>query len=110
MRLPVYLLFGALAAAAVACSEVEPKRSLVGRPISGDDWPLTISVGEVQCDRDAVIFIGEDSATYAVNGTALGRADKEGWRDIEEIWADDPENPGLKIYLGPVIDAGLELC
>jgi hypothetical protein len=42
---------------------------------------------------------------YAVNGLAKG----QGFKDIEPIWADDPET-GLKKNIGPIIDRGLALC
>jgi hypothetical protein len=45
-----------------------------------------------------------------VNGTAGGMAEANGWRDIKAIWADDPNNEGLKISIGPLIDDGLALC
>ncbi len=48
-----------------------------------------------------------DGTTYAVNGTAKTHTDYPG---IEAIWADDPDVEGLKIDIGPVLDAGLLLC
>lgn len=42
---------------------------------------------------------------YAVNGLAKG----QGFKDIEPIWADDPET-GSKKNIGPIIDRGLALC
>jgi hypothetical protein len=41
----------------------------------------------------------------AVNGLAK----RQGFKDIEPIWADDPET-GLKKNIGPIIDRGLALC
>ena len=34
---------------------------------------------------------------------------RQGFKDIEPIWADDPET-GLKKNIGPIIDRGLALC
>jgi hypothetical protein len=45
-----------------------------------------------------------------VNGTALGRREAHGWRDVDEVWADGPDVDGLTMNMGPVIERGLALC
>lgn len=72
-------------------------------------WPLTVESGTLACDGQAVTF-SVDGGTYAVNGTARGRANSEGWLPIEDIWAPDPVIDGLKVNIGELVDKGLELC
>ena len=65
----------------------------------------------IHCRRGVIQGRGWGSVTfkaggdvYAVNGLAKG----QGFKDIEPIWADDPET-GLK-KICPIIDRGLALC
>lgn len=89
----------------------------VSRADFGDRWPFTVEDGLLTCQKysggalQAVVF-GLDDVAYAVNGTAKSLTDTIGnWEeDISPIWADDPEIPGAKKNLGPVIDVGLILC
>ncbi|MDQ3802462.1 MAG: YebY family protein [Acidobacteriota bacterium] len=54
----------------------------------------------------AVIFTA-DGRTYAVNGIARGT---KKYREVEEIWLDNPSIPGAKRDIGPIIERGLKLC
>ena len=76
----------------------------------GEDWPFLIDSGTLNCAPGDAVTFEADGQTYAVNGTAMGRAEAEGWRDMDPIWADDPAATGLKISIGPVIQRGLALC
>src|SRR4051812_25008227 len=73
----------------------------------GVSWPLTVDSGELACEGLAVTFKAPDGTKYAVNGTARSRTSLP---KIDRIWADAPDNTGAKINIGPLIDAGLELC
>jgi hypothetical protein len=81
----------------------------------GDDWPLTVPYGVVHCESisaggmalNVVTFQAPDGTIYASNGTAK---DHTNYPSVEAIWADDPNVDGLKINIGPIIDAGLALC
>ncbi len=80
----------------------------------GDKWPLLVSKGKLNCEgagsnHGAVTFKAAGE-TYAVNGIALSRAKKRGWKKIDEIWKDNPDVPGLKMDLTPIIEKGLSLC
>jgi hypothetical protein len=44
---------------------------------------------------------------YAVNGIARQSGE---CAEIDPIWVDDPDIPGAKMDIGPIIDRGLELC
>lgn len=76
------------------------------------EWPLTVSEGVVRCEGSdgsgSVIFRAPDGTDYAVNGTA--KTVKQDLPEIEDIWKKDPDVPGTRINIGPVIDRGLELC
>lgn len=76
----------------------------------GDDWPLTVSSGYVDCEEGMYVVFRANGITYAVNGTALSFKDRRGYVDIHRIWKDHPTDPDMKVYLGPVLSAGLELC
>ncbi|MGW6932820.1 DUF2511 domain-containing protein [Lentzea sp. NPDC054927] len=72
----------------------------------GEKWPLTVDAGVVRCQNGAVTFTSNGS-NYDVNGTAMT---KNRGKKIDEIWADDPKNAGLKINISPIIELGLKLC
>lgn len=80
----------------------------------GDAWPLTVDSGVLSCPVGTAVVFGDEDTAYAINGTARGLAADRGWRDIFEsdIWAEDPNNPGLDLKkdIGPLIDMGLDLC
>lgn len=74
------------------------------------EWPLTVSEGVVRCEGSggigAVIFRTPGGDDYGVNGTALSR----GAAKLEPIWKKDPDIPGARINISPVLDRGLKLC
>jgi hypothetical protein len=76
----------------------------------GDRWPLTVNSGLLRCEGSngfgAVVFRAPDGMDYGVNGVALGKH----FADIKPIWRKDPDSPGLRIDIGPLIDIGLTLC
>lgn len=72
----------------------------------GEDYPFTVSEGELTCRNKTVLFTA-DGETYAVNSTA--RSSRR-YKPIDEIWAEDPNDEGAKIDLDKVIEMGLELC
>jgi hypothetical protein len=81
----------------------------VSRETMRDEWPLTLGSGVLGCERGAVTF-SANGVTYAINGTAMAQGRKLGWRDIREVWKDNPAIPGTKINIGPMIEKGLLLC
>lgn len=69
----------------------------------GERWPLTVQEGYVDCvPVDAAIF-RSGGKTYALNGMASGK-----YADIDPIWNDNPDLDGLKMSIGPLLDAALE--
>ncbi len=79
----------------------------------GQKWPLTVAGGTLNCipiGNLGIVTFTSNGKTYAVNGTAMSRARQNGWREIDEIWKDNPSIPGTKINISPVLDKGLSLC
>ncbi len=80
----------------------------------GEEWPFIVSKGVLECMPPGIITFKARNQTYAVNGLASSR----GYKDIDEIWKDDPRQLGMensanvinKIDLGAIISKGLELC
>lgn len=84
----------------------DSERWKVSRADFGDKWPLTVESGELQCIKSFGVVFHTGGTTYAVNGSAIDL----GYKRIDPIWAPDPEFPGAKKSMAPLIDAGRELC
>ena len=107
----IYLLLILIPCLVISCSgsdSRQEKGKLIKKEDFGDAWPFKVDEGRLECINSAVIFHTEGK-TYAVNGMASGQGK---YRDIEEIWLYDPSFPdsGIRINIGSIIDAGLELC
>jgi len=93
----------------------------------GDTWPLTANEGILSCYLSGAVVISiRGRGTFTLNSLALNMMDSMpslGWRDLPRtLWADEPplcvENPAggsqicarRKKSMGPLIDAGLDLC
>jgi len=79
----------------------------------GEKWPLTVTEGTLSCKPIGslgIVTFTANGKTYAVNGTAMGQAKKNGWKEIDEIWKPNPSIPGTRINMGPILDKGLSLC
>lgn len=87
---------------------------LVTREDLGDEWPLKVDFGALDCRNITIDGQELQSVTlrvphmqYAVNGTAKTHSP---FPDIDEIWADNPDVAGLKINMGPFTERGLARC
>lgn len=76
-------------------------------------WPFTVPEGTLLCapygvggNQQSVTFVA-NRTMYAVNGTAKSTGQFE---EIEAIWKDNPEIPGTKVNIGPMLEKGLSLC
>ena len=99
----------AIVALVAACGGGDQSFRAVTRADFGDDWPLTVESGTLRCEGGgagigAVVFVAPDGTEYGVNGLASD------YTDIDAIWADDPSGLVPKLSIGPLIEAGLELC
>lgn len=93
------------------------KRQVVSRAEFGAAWPLTVDGGTLRCkfpdpDRPQLhallIEVGAD--TYALNGVASTHAARNGWRDVKEVWRDNPHLPGTKVPVSPLLERAEVLC
>jgi hypothetical protein len=79
----------------------------IGRADLGKSWPFTVDAGVLKCEGAGEVTFTAGGTTYAVNGTATGA---DNGVDIKPIWKKDPDFPGLRINIGPIITRGLKLC
>lgn len=85
-------------------------RKPINRRDYGPDWPLTVD-SAVLCKKYNAIWIEANNKKYALNGRAHAVLPRFGhsFSDLREIWADDPNLPGLKISVHQLIQDGLAL-
>lgn len=93
------------------------KRQVVSRAEFGNQWPLTVDGGTLRCkfpdsERPQVhaLLIEVGYETYALNGVAKTHAARNGWRDVREIWRDNPHIPGTKVPVSPLVSRAEVLC
>lgn len=90
-------------------ASADPSSRMVSAADLSGSWPLTVGSGTLRCDGSGgtgeVTFEG-DGKVYAVNGLAK----QSGLPEIDAIWKDDPDAPGLKLDIGELLQAGLDLC
>lgn len=114
-------LNAALTPTAVSVIVLSPNPTRTPEPLNGyisaDNvdfpWPFTALGGRVMClNSNEIVFKPDGGGTYAINGIARG-AVKNGsanYKDLDEIWLDNPQSAGTKIPVQPVIEIGLKLC
>lgn len=78
--------------------------------VARGDWPLTVTEGVVRCQesggRAVVTFVTPEGKIYGLNAGA----DAQGLPRIDPIWRREPDAPGARADLSPVLDRGLRLC
>jgi hypothetical protein len=72
----------------------------------GDQWPLSVDSGRIDCIAPGAAIFIYDGTTYQLNGMAQS----QGYARINPIWRNNPEIPGAKISISPLLKAALELC
>lgn len=105
--LPAALLAVLLAACSSSSSSTPSHQRDISRTDLGDNWPLTVDRGTLECRDGSSVVFTVGGTTYAVNGTAKGA---HRYAEIDAIWSADPNVAGLKKNIGPLIDKGLALC
>jgi hypothetical protein len=77
-------------------------------------WPVTLDGGTLACDTtkaDSLTFAPDGTTDiYAENGSAMGWASKEGWKNFRDIWAIDPDGPGPNVDATDFDNEGHKLC
>lgn len=103
------VLLGLLLASPLALA-APPK--LISAEDFGDAWPFVPEEMHLQClpGNAVVVTDPETGRMYGVNGAASGKARQLGLDPLEQVWAESRSIPGTKVSVGPVIEAGVELC
>lgn len=73
-------------------------------------WPFTVDTATLMCSEGAGgqrVTVSANREMYALNGTAKSQTDLP---HFDVIWRDDPNTPGVKVDIGPMLDRGLALC
>ena len=89
----------------IQTSDSSSKSVVVTADEYGDKWPLTVSEARVTLIDKYVAVLYAEGETYALNGTAQSR----GYAPINPIWRDNPEIPGAKVSISPLIQLALSL-
>ena len=77
----------------------------------GQEWPLTVPNGYVECKRGYMALFRFRNTTYALNGSARSYAKRYGeYEEIDSIWKDNPEIKGTKMDIGVLINEANKLC
>ena len=100
----------------------KPKRTerpnVANRDTWSGTWPLTIDSGMLTCTkvlraggRAAVYITTRNGDMWPLNGVAKAHHSSFGAKpDITPIWRNNPDIPGTKVNIGPLIQKGLRLC
>lgn len=105
----IYLSFVLITLMIFGCStEKQPTGKLITRKDYGNNWPFIVDEVYLDCQGFSVT-VTANGTTYAVNGRAKDFTD---YPDVTPIWAIDTSfnDPTVRKDIGPIIDAGLELC
>lgn len=72
----------------------------------GDKWPFTVDEGRIECrEAGALVFVHGDFE-YQLNGIAT----QQGYTSINSIWRWNPDIPGTRISITPIIQRAQSLC
>ncbi|WP_333597280.1 DUF2511 domain-containing protein [Chryseobacterium flavum] len=97
----------------ISCNNSDSRNTLTfNKQEYGEKWPFSVDKIEVYCTGYKGIYCkANNGKTYALNGTAKGFSKNDpSISKVEEIWLDDPEHVGLKLYYTDFITEGLRLC
>lgn len=76
-------------------------------------WPANADAGTIAChvtEGKSLTFKPDGgSDVYALNGTAMDWASKEGWKNFREIWLTDVD-PGPNVDTSDFFDEGFKVC
>ena len=78
-------------------------------------WPFTIERGELTCigpaDDPSVFVVTEKGEMYALNPAAIRTAHEVDARpDLDLLWREHPDMPGVKVNVSPMILYAMTLC
>lgn len=98
---------GAFSSAVMAAQQ-----DLISATDFADAWPFTFEEAYVACHAGNAVTVmdAESGRMYPLNGAASGKARALGLDDLQSVLLDNPEIPGTKVSVSPVIEKGLTLC
>ena len=78
-------------------------------------WPFTVERGELTCigpaDHPGVFIVTDRGEMFALNPAAIQMADQVGAKpELDPIWREHPDIPGVKVNVSPMIVYALALC
>ncbi len=78
-------------------------------------WPFTVERGELICigpaDDRGVFIVTDTGDMFALNPAAIHMAPEVGaTADLDPIWRQHPDLPGVKMNVSPMIVYALALC
>ena len=74
-------------------------------------WPFTEDAGTITCSQAAIFFVTEDGRRWPLNGTARSNADQFSAEPLlDPIWRQNPDLPGTRVSVSPMINRGRETC
>ncbi len=73
----------------------------------GDNWPFTVSYGELECLPPGIIIFKANDKTYAVNKLA---ANSRQYKNLSDIWKETSNQSMTKVDISLIINKGLKLC
>ncbi|HBR3209718.1 TPA: DUF2511 domain-containing protein [Klebsiella pneumoniae] len=79
----------------------------------GGNWPFSADEVQLQClDGNPYVMNFDDNKIYALTGSAKVKGKSFGALPLDnsKFWLDDKKSPGMKVGLGDVIEAALDLC
>ena len=98
------MLFAVLLA---ACSS--PGDTVSADTWTDGPWPLTVPTAMLLCEPGpAAIVETPDGQRFQLNGVAS--QPRYNTQPLEEIWLTNPEIPGARINIGPMLDRAVMLC
>ena len=98
------MLFAVLLA---ACSS--PGDTVSADTWTDGPWPLTVPTAMLPCaPGPAAIVETPDGQRFQLNGVAS--QPRYNAQQLEEIWLTNPEIPGTRINIGPMLDRAVMLC
>ena len=107
---PAGFLFNQPAIGSGVIALLPPSGTYSGVPVTradfGELWPFTVESGIAECEhrnRMPALMVGDKR--YPLTGRMVF-----GWADPAEIRRDDPNNPGEKISLQPVVLVSIGEC
>lgn len=72
----------------VGCGDGSDDGSIeIAKPQYGAEWPFTVESGRLRCDPGSHVVFVADGTAYAINGSAKGAAARNGYANVDAIWA-----------------------